>query len=147
MADRSASRRTWSWGILLPVLGLAVLFVTLPDAPETPRTPAATTSLSGGQSGLLLGLDPDSGAPIGMPEHGLSAKLALPALSRSDAGLVQEVLPGGAVRMDLQGRFQSASVARLNPTGGVETLCTEDAEQAQAFLDRRDTPARKLEVK
>ena len=45
-------------------------------------------------------------------------------------GLWQEPLPGGGYRVDLQGRFVSATVATLDAEGRLTTRCVE-AEDAQ----------------
>jgi hypothetical protein len=44
------------------------------------------------------------------------------ALRQDDAGLVEEHRPDGSVTIHLQGRYQSASVARLGPHG-VSVTC------------------------
>lgn len=62
------------------------------------------------------------------------------ALSRSTEGLVEVHRPDGSVHVNLEGRFQSASVARLNRDGTVETTCVETPVQAEAFLDGAATP-------
>jgi hypothetical protein len=147
MSDRSARRRPGSWGFLLPLLGLAVLIATLPTTPVADRPVPTNLQAGPGTAGLLIGLDPVSGTPIGMPEETFSAKALAPMLDRSAEGLVEEVLPGGAVRLDLQGRFMSASVARVDQDG-VHTLCTEDPDAAQAFLNGEGPrPAKKPEKK
>ena len=49
------------------------------------------------------------------------------AVSRSSEGLVEEWLPQGGVRMDLQGRFESLSMASRTREGGVSVSCVEGA--------------------
>ena len=49
------------------------------------------------------------------------------AVSRSAEGLYEEGLPGGGARIDLQGRFQSLSVASRDRRGGVSVGCVEGA--------------------
>ena len=106
-----------------------------------PRVPGSAPTDA---SAMRIGLDPVTGTPIGMPAGSAAKSLALPLL-RSDEGLVPELRPDGSVRVHLDGRFRSASVARINADGVVETLCTEDLGEAQAFLDGAAT-APKVEV-
>jgi hypothetical protein len=56
------------------------------------------------------------------------------ALSRSTEGLVTTRAPDGHVSVDLQGRFQSVSVARIGADGEIEVACTQTHESLAAFL-------------
>ncbi|MDH3465806.1 MAG: hypothetical protein OES26_07840 [Gammaproteobacteria bacterium] len=62
------------------------------------------------QSGRLL-----SSPPPGVPVLALSAK-ERQMISRSHAGLYEEVLPNGAIMMNLQGRFRNFAVASVGDT-------------------------------
>lgn len=106
-----------------------------------PRVPGSAPTDA---SAMRIGLDPVTGTPIGMPAGAAAKPLAFPLL-RSDEGLVPELRSDGSVRVHLDGRFRSASVARINADGAVETLCTEDLGAAQAFLDGA-AAATKVEV-
>ena len=55
------------------------------------------------------------------------------ALRRDTIGLVQVHHPDGSVSMDLQGRFQCASVARVDENGKV-IVCTDEVEGAEHAL-------------
>jgi len=55
-------------------------------------------------------------------------------LSRSSEGLVEVVEPDGGVTVDLQGRFSHVALARFNADGTHEIVCTDDLEDAIAFL-------------
>jgi hypothetical protein len=55
-------------------------------------------------------------------------------LNKSTDGLVQVQNPDGSVSMDLQGRFQNVTVARVNEDGRVEQSCIDEPEQAAQFL-------------
>ena len=56
------------------------------------------------------------------------------AMSRSAEGLIETVHPDGSVSIDLQGRFQSVSVARLDEKGRV-IYCPEGAEAPSPPLE------------
>jgi hypothetical protein len=90
-----------------------------------------------GQSGMRVALDPETGT-LGMPspddQKVLDAELD-EMLSRSTDGLRREVLPDGTVRVNLQGRFQSASVATIDAQGRLHTGCVDHAAAAQAVAD------------
>lgn len=56
------------------------------------------------------------------------------ALSRSSEGLVFQRAPGGGVSVDLQGRFQNVSVARIDADGEIRTGCVTSHESLAEFL-------------
>ena len=86
--------------------------------------PAAVPEVAAG--GLRVYIDPQTGAIRQTPFPG-SAPLQLTpreqnALSTSHEGLVEvpSALPGGGVKLDLQGRFQSPLIATIDATGKVK---------------------------
>lgn len=105
-----------------------------------------------GNAALRAAIDPQTGELVTGPE---AARLAgtdkvvdvelEQMLSRSTAGLHEVHHPDGRVSVDLQGRFMSASVARIGADGQLEKRCAVDLAEAEAFLAREDdetaTPA------
>ena len=84
------------------------------------RTPVA---LPGGASGMVIHIDPQPGALLKEPAPGtvplrLTPQL-LNALSTSHQGLVEVpiAVPGGGVKVDLQGRFQNPFLATIESSG------------------------------
>ena len=66
-----------------------------------------------------------------------AAKLAeglKPMLNQSTEGLVQVQHPDGSVSVDLQGRFQDVTVARVNKDGSVSQSCVNNPKAAGAFF-------------
>lgn len=61
-------------------------------------------------------------------------------LNRSSQGLTVRIHPNGVQSVDLQGRFQSVSVAKINANGSVSEKCVTNMQEAQNFL--RASPAR-----
>lgn len=57
-----------------------------------------------------------------------------PMLNKSSEGLVEEHNADGSVEMDLQGRFQSVTVARVNKDGSVTQSCVDNPRAAGAFF-------------
>lgn len=55
-------------------------------------------------------------------------------LNKSSEGLVEEHDADGSVTVDLQGRFQSVTVARENKDGTVSTSCVDNPRAAGAFF-------------
>lgn len=68
-----------------------------------------------------------------------------PSLSHSAEGLTEVHNADGSVSVDLQGRFQDAVLAKVNPDGSVEQRCVETTKQAEAFL--KEKPASKTQAK
>ena len=57
-----------------------------------------------------------------------------PMLNQSTEGLVQVQHPDGSVSVDLQGRFQDVTVARVNKDGTVSQSCVNNPKAAGAFF-------------
>jgi len=57
-----------------------------------------------------------------------------PMLNQSTEGLVQFHHPDGSVSVDLQGRFQDVTVARVNKDGTVSQSCVNNPKAAGAFF-------------
>ena len=55
-------------------------------------------------------------------------------LNRSSQGLIVKTHPNGAQSVDLQGRFQSVSLAKINPDGSVSEKCVTSMQEADGFL-------------
>lgn len=55
-------------------------------------------------------------------------------LSRSDQGLQPRTLPGGAVAVDLQGRYRNMAVATVGANEKAAVNCMLTPEQATAAL-------------
>lgn len=68
-----------------------------------------------------------------------------PALSHSSEGLTEVRNADGSVSVDLQGRFQDAVLAKVNPDGSVEQRCVSSRKEAEAFL--KDKAASKPQSK
>ena len=100
--------------------------------PDSPGSAALRAAIDPETGDLLIGALPQQ-LP-GDPDKVLETELDR-MLSRSDEGLEAVKHPDGRVSVHLKGRFMSASVARINAEGGVETLCTEHSPEAHNFLD------------
>jgi hypothetical protein len=64
-------------------------------------------------------VDPATGKLLKKPPPGARVPPATAESSRSSQGLVEEPVPGGGVKVDLQGRFRSPLVATVRPDGSV----------------------------
>lgn len=62
------------------------------------------------------------------------------AFDRSGQAHVDTPLPSGASLSAHNGAMQNVTVARLTPDGEVETLCTDNREEALDFLAGTDRP-------
>ncbi|HEX8501407.1 MAG TPA: hypothetical protein VF659_12565 [Pyrinomonadaceae bacterium] len=58
--------------------------------------------------------------------------------NKSTEGLVEVRHEDGSVSMDLQGRFQSVTLAKRNDDGTVSTACVDTPEAARSFLSRSE---------
>ena len=121
-------------------VGLALVllcFVPWSDQAQPGPTGGIDHATVHGQSGMRVALDTETGT-LGLPspeeQKVLDAELE-EMLSRSTDGLQRQVLPDGTVRVNLQGRFQSASIATIDAQGHVHTSCVDHAPAAQALAD------------
>lgn len=144
-------RPTWRWSVPTIALVVALVFAVpafLGDEPESQSASTIDSSagFAPGEAGLRAAIDPETGElAIGADalriqndqrqrsDKAVDVELRQ-MLNRSTEGLVEVVRPDGGVSVHLQGRFMSMSVGRVAEDGTVETLCTEDADQAEAFL-------------
>ncbi|HUC19963.1 MAG TPA: hypothetical protein VMR98_00515, partial [Candidatus Polarisedimenticolaceae bacterium] len=55
-------------------------------------------------------------------------------VNQSTEGLVQVKHADGSVSMDLEGRFQNVTVARVNKDGSVAKSCVDNPQAAAAFF-------------
>lgn len=78
------------------------------------------------QTGQIKALTPDEAKKLA---EGLA-----PMLDNSADGLVEVQHSDGSVSMDLQGRFQQVTVARVNSDGSLETSCVNNPRAAAKFF-------------
>jgi hypothetical protein len=78
------------------------------------------------QTGDIKTLTPDEAKKLA---EGLA-----PMLDKSTDGLVQIQHTDGSVSMDLEGRFQNVTVARINQDGTVEQSCVDNPRAAAKFF-------------
>jgi len=103
--------------------------------------PESASGLMPGSAAMRATINPETGgvdiAPGLLPlaqESGALDPGTVQALRRDTDGLQEVFHPDGSVSVNLQGRFQNASVARLGKDG-VMTICTEDLPAVKHALD------------
>ena len=149
---RSGSLLLASMILSTALIGLAFMPGEDTVAPESP-TP--------GTADLRVAVDPETGelglapASDNLASDKLAsedqtsvdpAKALSSSLSRSTDGLVVQRMPNGARRVHLQGRFQSASVVRIDENGELDFNCVESSEAAASHR-AGCTHGNKLEVR
>lgn len=130
-------RKSTATAYISGLLALLMLLVSL-DALAQPAAPSplfAPTTVAGGlgtsavpegTSGMMIYIDPETGAFLNEPAPGHEPFQLTPqlqnAFSTSDSGLVEvpSSVPGGGVMLDLQGRFQSPLVGTIDANGKVK---------------------------
>src|ERR1700682_3371037 len=136
------------FGIIVVTLVIAISAVSVlsrqtrrgkePNKPEaisaTPK-PAKVyvTRKVGGQD---VHVDSQTGEiqPLTPQEAAKLAEGLKPMLNQSTEGLVQVQHPDGSVSVDLQGRCQDVTVARVNKDGTVSQSCVNNPKAAGAFF-------------
>jgi hypothetical protein len=138
--NRHTYRKRVTHGLLM---GLLVAGVALADQPASPgerpqapsdetrtgsgasagQPPAEKPAARPGVSGMTIHIDPKTGALLKEPAPGAVPLQLTPqlrnALSTSHQGLVEtpSLVPGGGVKIDLQGRFQSPLLITIDADG------------------------------
>ena len=111
------------------------------SASSTPTNHTSTTQAPG-TAGMVVALDPETGT-FGLPtaEQAKAFEEQMKAsLNHSDVGLEFVHHPDGSTSVDLQGRFQSMSIAHIGPDGSVHTTCVDDHGAAKNALDSKTAP-------
>lgn len=123
MSSLLRARSLWGPALATSAL-LIVLLVSIP--PAVPRS---------GTAALRVQLDPESGQLVpasGLDKTELDRQLGR-MLNRSAAGLPEVRHSDGGVSVDLEGRFQSLSVATTDREGHVHTGCVTSSREWEHF--------------
>jgi hypothetical protein len=147
-----SSRVSWRGVVVLTACSLTVAAVVMlqgdrptSSTPETAETPKSTIDGvdTPGTAALRASIDPETGKLVLGHQPTSKADPELQnMLSRSTEGLVPVQHPDGSVSVNLQGRFQSASVARIDSSGKLHTTCVDSAENADAACRHLSSPAK-----
>ena len=134
MTVSTRQRRLWLSAAAASAL-LVVLLLNLPSAsaPTADGQPAA----------LRVQIDPETGdlVPVsGSNKAALEYQLQL-QLNRSDIGLQEKRHSDGGVSVDLQGRFQSLSVATTDSDGVLHTKCVTNQAELDHFMKTKGEQA------
>jgi hypothetical protein len=104
-----------------------------------------TGEVAAGASGMLIHIDPSTGRIVKQPAPGTVPLQLTPqelnALSTTGKGLVEvpSAVPGGGVRIDLQGRFQSPVFATVGPDGKLVIRHLQEIPATGSDESRQDT--------
>jgi hypothetical protein len=94
-------------------------------APVVNRSVAAVRAAAPGQAGMRAFIDPETGT-LGGPVTDAGSNVIID----TGEGLVEERLPNGAVKIDLQGQFQEYAVMQLDANGHPVMRCVPNPKLA-----------------
>jgi len=109
--------------------------VTAPAVATPPPSTASGSHMPAASAGYVVHLDGAGRVvtdPQAVSDAGFNAEVAK-MINTSGEGLQQVTLPNGAVKIDLQGRFMSASVATTDAHGKVVVPCLTNENDVKAF--------------
>jgi len=86
-----------------------------------------------GSSGQQVAKDQSGKFRAPTPEE-LQVLTAGLAMNDSTEGLIQKTTETGAIVVDLQGRFENYSLAKMGPDGKIELGCAATAKEARQFF-------------
>lgn len=120
-------------GVALAGLVGAAACLAVSGSPALAGDDGATATAGG----MRVYVDPSTGQVLKEPPQGAAGSLTITpaernAFSTSHEGLVQTPagVPGGGVRLDLKGRFQSSLMATVGPDGKPQIKHLGEAERA-----------------
>ncbi len=107
---------------------------TKPEQSATPTGDQEDTKVNVG--GMQVAIDPRTGKLRSLTREEAKALFEgmRKHLSQSTEGLTPVQHPDGSESVDLEGRFESLSVTKVNPDGSVSTKCVTSEKEAAAFL-------------
>ena len=85
-------------------------------------------------SGQQVSVDAKSGKLRKPTQEEIAALVSGMKLNDSSEGLKAKTVGNGAVVMDLEGRFETATIVKINPDGTLSTACVNNAKGAEDFL-------------
>lgn len=109
------------------------------EAPEVADSGVSVKTVTAAEMGYRVSIDPATGElkdtvdPVDMKDLPESLQNAL---STSSEGLTERPTnsPAGGMMIDLQGRFQNTSVARIDADGTLEAPCLTNENDLEAFV-------------
>lgn len=113
--------RRYQGQVVLPVSFAAAALLSF--ATPAFSVPPPVLQGSGGAAGMIVHIDPQTGAVLSAPAPGtvplIMSTEQQNAFSTSHQGLVEvpAAVPGGGFKLDLQGRFQSPLFVTVQPDG------------------------------
>ena len=134
---------------MLVLSAATLVFLSPSSSTDTQGVAVGSGTESPGTAGMRAYLDPETGElttgplPAGVVEIDAETENAL---RHDNEGLELKRHPDGSVSMDLQGRFQSASVARIDENG-VVTICSDNVENVERSLNENVSHPATPEVK
>ena len=123
------------------IFSAAVLMAAATVADADEKAVESTNNVA--ESGLRVYVDPQSGELVSQPitaEQRHQANSADAAFNQDTTDLVPVQMPDGSIMLDLQGRFQQATVATVQPDGSIRTYCN-DADHVAKGLHTHDAKA------
>ena len=132
MSAANRQGRLWLGAAAVTTL-LVVLMLNLPTSP-----------VATGGVALRVQMDPETGefVPVtGLDKAELDRQMKQ-QLNRSTDGLQEVHHPDGRVSVDLEGRFQSLSVATTDSAGNVRTGCVSTTSELDQFMNADDAQHR-----
>lgn len=129
-----------SAGVVVAGISVLSIYRTTDLSGEAPATVHETSAIPG-HAAMRATINPETGEreiSAGPPTLALDPETQN-ALRRDTEGLKRVYHPDGSVSVNLQGRFQSASVARIGENGKV-TICTDDSDHVHELADGKPTP-------
>lgn len=139
------TRRTWAI-LLVFLLAVSVLGAVAQHAAKGKMN--GPDEVTAGSAGQQVAVDPKTGKFRAPTPEELQELTAPMANNQSSEGLTEKAGPNGAVYVDLEGRFENYTVAKIGPDGKVVTGCATSAKEANEFFKsepkKTSKPAAKL---
>jgi hypothetical protein len=125
------SRRTWAL-VLVFLLSVGVVGAVAQHAAKGNANGQEDVAV--GSAGQQVAIDSKTGKFRAPTPEELAILTAPMANNQSSEGLVVKSGPNGLKLIDLDGRFENFSLAKISPDGKIVTGCATTAKEAKDFL-------------
>ena len=122
------SRRVGVVVFLLVVTAAAIAILSPGGSNQSTAAVTSNDGIAPGAAGMRVYLDPETGLPGAKPEASAVVELNPElenALRHDDEGLTQVTHSNGAVSMNLEGRYEEATVVHID-ANGKRIICTDN---------------------
>ena len=129
-------------GAVLMTCACTLLFILSASAMAQHAAKGNAPDDSVGASGQQVAVDAQTGKLRKPTQEEIQQLITGLKVNDSAEGLTAKRVSNGSQVMDLEGRFETVAIAKINPDGTLSKACVVSAKDAEAFLKSDTTKAK-----